>query len=65
MSAPRQWVNGHWVYGAPAESVIINRNGGWDAFINKIATQAADEAVSNVISKLQSEFSKTEIRRVK
>jgi hypothetical protein len=65
MSAPRQFVNGHWVYGAPAQEHIIKKNGGWDKFIAKISRESADEAVNNVISKLQKEFSKPNIKRVK
>lgn len=65
MPAPRQFVNGNSVHGAAAQQHIIKKNGGWDSFINKIATDSADEAVSKVISKLQEEFSRTEIRRIK
>lgn len=65
MPAPRQFVNGKNVYGAAAQQHIIKQNGGWDKFLSKIAKDSADEAVSNVISKLQQEFKKPKLKRVK
>lgn len=65
MAAPKQFVNGKWVGGGAAQQHIIKKNGGWDAFLNKISQESADEAVNNVISKLKKEFQQPKLKRVK
>lgn len=64
MSAPRRFVNGHWVYGAAAQENIIKSKGGWDKFVADIAQQSADETVERVIDNLNRQY-RTPIKRIK
>jgi hypothetical protein len=61
MPAPRQWVNGHWVYGGAAQEHIIKKNGGWDNFVSDIV----ETATKNTIAELDNKYRKTDIKRIK
>jgi hypothetical protein len=65
MPAPKQWVNGHWVYGGAAQQHIIKKEGQWDAFINGIVETATKNAVQATIAELEDKYRKTDLKRVK
>lgn len=65
MPAPKQFVNGKWVYGAPAQQHIIKKNGGWDSHHQRIIENAIKEFAKEQVKLMNMESEKTELKRVK
>ncbi len=64
MPPPRQFMNSQWIYGGSARLHIKKTAVGM--ILLKVPTQkSTEEAISNVISKLQESFTKIKIKRVK